>query len=67
MIKDKLNVVILIRSLNICVGGVQIMATKIANELSNRNCNITIITWDNDLESSSQLFYKINSKVEMLI
>ncbi len=67
MIKDKLNVVILIRSLNICVGGVQIMATKIANELSNRNYNITIITWDNDLEKFfPDSFYKINSKVEIV-
>ena len=67
MIKNKLNVVILIRSLNICVGGVQIMATKIANELSKRGYNITIITWDNDLEKFfPDSFYKINSKVEIV-
>ena len=67
MSKDKINVAILIRSLNLCVGGVQIMATKIANELSNRNYNITIITWDNELEKFfPDSFYKISSKVEIV-
>ena len=37
------------------------------NELSKRSYNITIITWDNDLEKFfPDSFYKINSKVEIV-
>ena len=63
----KKNVLLLVRSLYISVGGVERMSIEIANELSLKGYKVFILTWDNDLDQKIPLdFYKIDNSISVI-